>query len=115
MFDQCGTPAYISPEILKGVGYEGFPVDLWSAGVVLYTMLTGNVPFKANNMNELQKMIIKGSVNPIKEASVEANHLISCLLDVDPKKRFTSEDVLCHPWMNDQVSENGMLPKSKLF
>lgn len=53
MSEQCGTPAYIAPEILLDKGYEGFAVDIWSAGVVLYAMLYGTVPFKANNMSEL--------------------------------------------------------------
>ncbi len=45
MFEQCGTPAYIAPEILRNKGY-GLSVDLWSAGVVLFAMLYGSVPFK---------------------------------------------------------------------
>ena len=60
MKEQCGTPAYIAPEILKDWGYTGFKCDIWSAGVVLYSMLYGSVPFKANNMNELHDMIIRG-------------------------------------------------------
>ena len=61
--DQCGTPAYIAPEILENKGYEGPQVDLWSSGVVLYAMLSGTVPFKANNLSELQSLIMAGSFN----------------------------------------------------
>ena len=57
--EQCGTPAYIAPEILRDKGYEGFGADVWSAGVVLYAMLYGTVPFKANNMHDLHKLILK--------------------------------------------------------
>jgi len=56
--EQCGTPAYIAPEVFRGKGYRGFQSDIWSAGVVLYAMLYGTVPFKATNMTELQKQII---------------------------------------------------------
>ena len=99
MHDQCGTPAYIAPEILKNQGYEGFAVDIWSSGVVLYAMLSGTVPFKANNMNDLHKIIIKGNFQVIKDISEEAQHLISCLLEIDPKRRITIENILNHPWM----------------
>ena len=53
MCEQSGTPAYIAPEIIRDKGYKGFKADLWSAGVVLYALLTGTVPFKANNMKDL--------------------------------------------------------------
>ena len=60
MKEQCGTPAYIAPEILLDLGYSGFKVDMWSAGVCLYAMLIGSVPFKASTMSKLQDLIIKG-------------------------------------------------------
>ena len=99
MLDQCGTPAYIAPEILKDKGYEGFGVDIWSAGVVLYAMLSGTVPFKGEDLKELHKIIIDGEFKSIKNISKEANHLLKCLLEVDPKKRIKSQDILNHPWM----------------
>jgi serine/threonine protein kinase len=64
MTEQCGTPAYIAPEILLGCalggeGYRGFTADIWSLGVCLYAMLFGTVPFKANNMADLHQIIVK--------------------------------------------------------
>jgi len=60
MTEHCGTPAYIAPEILKGKPYS-FNVDLWSAGVVLFAMLYGTVPFKSEKMEDLQLQIVKGN------------------------------------------------------
>ena len=57
--DFVGTPYYIAPEIIAEEGYEGGTVDLWSAGVVLYAMLYGNVPFKGADMKELHKQILE--------------------------------------------------------
>ena len=99
MFDQCGTPTYIAPEILKNRGYEGFGVDIWSAGVVLYSMLSGTVPFKGGDLKELNKLIIEGDYKTINHISKEANHLLKCLLEVEPKNRIKIEDILVHPWM----------------
>ena len=53
LFEQCGTPAYIAPEIISDEGYKEGTVDIWSAGVVLFAMLYGNVPFKGHNMKDL--------------------------------------------------------------
>ena len=76
MKEQCGTPAYIAPEVFEGAGYEGFASDIWSAGVVLYSMLYGIVPFKANNMTELQRQICKGQATYKDEISPEGISLL---------------------------------------
>ena len=101
--DKCGTPAYIAPEILSAdrCGYEGPPVDLWSSGVVLYAMLSGTVPFKANNLNDLHNLIIKGTFDEIQDISKDATHLVHALLETNPKKRITLDKVLEHPWLNN--------------
>jgi len=70
-------------------GYEGFAIDVWSAGVVLYAMLYGTVPFKANNMTELQKMIIKANYTLNEGISKDAKDLLTSLLEKDPKSRLT--------------------------
>ena len=105
--DKCGTPAYIAPEILSNDnGYEGPPVDMWSSGVVLYAMLSGTVPFKPANLKELNKIMMKGEYPPIQDISKEATHLISGLLELDPKRRFTIDKVMNHPWLVSEKNED---------
>ena len=102
MTEQCGTPAYIAPEILKDKGYKGFGVDIWSLGVCLYALLYGTVPFKANNMSELHQLIMKAkySLKDEKaEITDEAKSLIRALLEPDPNKRITMEQIQKHVWL----------------
>lgn len=56
--EQCGTPAYIAPEIIDENGYSGFTADIWSLGVLLYAMTTGSMPFRANSIEELHQHIL---------------------------------------------------------
>lgn len=56
---QCGTLAYLAPEVCIGKGYKGFASDIWGAGVVLYVILYGTLPFRATNNVELKQSIIK--------------------------------------------------------
>ena len=115
MYDQCGTPSYIAPEILIGQGYEGPPVDIWSSGVVLYAMLSGMVPFKATDMNDLHKLITKGEFAKIENISSSANDLLKGILEVDPKQRLSTDDILNHPWMIIDDEENGTNQRMELF
>lgn len=100
--EQCGTPAYIAPEILKGKGYEGFGADVWSAGVVLYAMLYGSVPFKATNMQELNRSIVKGKYSLKEGISEEAKNLLRRMIECNPRKRIKIEDIYCHKWMQGE-------------
>lgn len=101
MTEQCGTPAYIAPEIISGNGYYGFGADIWSAGVVFYALLSGTVPFKGSDMQELHDLIVKADYPELTDISVEANELIKGMLEVDPAKRLTTEQLLKHPYLED--------------
>ena len=98
IIDQCGTPAYLAPEIIKNLGYEGFSVDVWSLGVVLYTMICGTIPFKASSLNDLHKVILTGVFEVPGEISDLAKDLMRIMIVVEPNARCTLEDVLKHPW-----------------
>ena len=103
----------MAPEIIlakKNIGYKGFPVDIWSSGIVLYIILAGEIPFKKSKSNkiieedinkELEYLIIKEEFKKIENISEDANNLLKGLLCKDPKKRLTCDEILIHPWLND--------------
>ena len=100
MFDHCGTPAYIAPEIFEHTGYKGPACDIWSAGVTLYYMLAGEQPFKAGSISELEKIIKAGDFKEIEGVSKEANNLLSKILQVNPKARLSLDEILNHKWLD---------------
>ena len=106
MYEHCGTPAYIAPEIFQNKGYEGYLCDIWSAGVTLYYMLSGSQPFRANSIKELEKIVVQGKFDEIEEVSKDANDLINEMLQVDPKKRISIDKILIHPWLKNVDLEN---------
>ncbi|CDS09065.1 hypothetical protein LRAMOSA10425 [Lichtheimia ramosa] len=98
----CGTPGYVAPEVLLRAGH-GTAVDLWSVGVIMYTMLSGYSPFWQPDETALFDSIIKGNYQFDEEywghISDAAKDLIQQLLQVDPSKRITAAEALCHPWI----------------
>ena len=119
LYSHCGTPMYIAPEIIlsnKEKGYMGFPVDIWSAGIALYIMLSGKLPFNLDedqddidryNKKEKEKNaklkfeIVNKEPKYIEKISDEARNLLDGLLNKNPKKRLTCEQILNHPWLSD--------------
>lgn len=101
----CGTPGYVAPEVLQGHFY-GKEVDMWSVGVVLYILLCGFPPFYDESNKALFQQIIHARyqfMDPYwTDVSDTAKDLVSKLLQVDPKKRYTTKQVLAHPWVKDK-------------
>ena len=108
----CGSPNYVAPEVLtsgtKPHGYS-FACDMWSIGVILYVLLCGFCPFYDECTPTLFAAITTATYqfpSPYWDAiSEDARDLVRNLLVVDPKKRFTPEQALAHPWLINNTSE----------
>lgn len=95
---QCGTPAYVAPEVLKRKGYDGSKADIWSCGVILYVLLAGFLPFQDENLMKMYSKIFKAEYEFPPWFSAEAKRLISKLLVTDPDRRITIPAIMRVPW-----------------
>lgn len=93
-----GSLGYLAPEIASGKPYSGFAADVWSAGVVLYALLFGRLPFS----DEQYPFLVNGQQLPLswegREISFECRNLLQSLLTVNPDTRVDFDHVLNHPW-----------------
>ncbi|TIB99286.1 Pkinase-domain-containing protein [Wallemia mellicola] len=95
----CGTTAYASPEMLRGEKYSGKETDIWSAGIILYALLTGGLPFDDDDEDVMKELVLKGEYyNPSDFLSPDACDLISSILQQKPSDRLTIEQILAHPF-----------------
>lgn len=97
-----GTPAYLAPEVLKSKGYNR-SLDMWSVGVVVYVSLSGTFPFNEDEeiSDQIQNATFMYPPSPWRDISMEAIDLISNLLQVKMRKRFTVDKSLSHVWLQD--------------
>ncbi|CAO1612729.1 unnamed protein product [Parajaminaea phylloscopi] len=99
----CGTPNYIAPEILydDGEGHS-FEVDVWSVGVILYTMLVGRPPFQTSDIQKIYARIKNNDYAIPEEAGLrpEAEELITQILTPKPSDRPSLVEIMNHPWFS---------------
>lgn len=94
----CGSPNYAAPEVIAGNMYAGPEVDCWSAGVILYALLCGTLPFDDDQIQRLFKKIKMGQYTIPSHVSDAARNLIESMLCVDPTKRITVPEIMNHGW-----------------
>lgn len=116
----CGTPEYISPEMILGTGHD-HTLDWWALGVLIYEMLVGCPPFYHKNQHQMYKKIKENSVkwpNPERigfTISDVAKDLVTKLLEKDRMKRLgqknDAEEVLNHPFFKDKINLDALLKR----
>lgn len=117
-----GSAYYVAPEVLKR--RYGKEIDIWSAGVILYILLSGVPPFWAETEKGIFDAILEGEIDfessPWPSVSQNAKDLVRRMLTQDPKKRITSAQVLDHPWIkeggaSDRPIDSAVLSRMKQF
>ncbi|EAY04711.1 CAMK family protein kinase [Trichomonas vaginalis G3] len=104
----CGSPAYAPPEVIDGEKYDGKLADLWSLGVILFALVTGELPWKGTNQIQIYNQIRNAQFDIPPQVSKFAQDLINQLLRIDPTTRLTTTEILTHPWLDGIiVSWNG--------
>ena len=96
----CGTPSYAPPEMLRGEKYNGVYSDIWSCGIILYTMLVGNLPCAESKEELIYENIINHNYYYPDYISKEAVDLIENMLKINPRERYDFEQIKAHPWFN---------------
>lgn len=100
----CGSPGYMSPEIIKGLPYTE-KCDIWSAGVLLYAMLCQYLPFTCDSIPKTHERVLFAEPQYPPYLSDEAVDLLSGMLKKDPHERLSLEDVIHHPWFDQALLE----------
>jgi serine/threonine protein kinase len=115
----CGSPGYAAPEVFKRVGHNK-PADIWSVGIITYTILCGFHPFHyAEGFSDLLEAVCKAAFkfdSPYwDDISDDAKRFISVLLQLDPAKRPTAKQAMLQPWILSYIPEARAFAKTLLL
>lgn len=119
LMTMAGSFGYAAPEVMQRQGH-GKPVDMWSLGVITYTLLCGYSPFRSENLPDLIEECRSGRIifheRYWKDVSKDAKDFILTLLQPEPKKRATSEQALQHIWLRGETaSDHDLLPEIRSY
>jgi len=99
----CGSPHYAAPEILANKPYKGYPIDIWSLGVILYCLICGRLPFRDEAIKERFAKIKRGKFELLRWLTMEEKNLITGMLLVNVERRFPLKKVMKHPyWLKEE-------------
>ncbi|XP_075259066.1 uncharacterized protein LOC142350926 isoform X3 [Convolutriloba macropyga] len=106
----CGSPPYAAPELFQGKKYDGPEVDVWSLGVILYTLVSGSLPFDGGTLKELRERVLRGKYRIPFYMSTDCENLLKRFLVLNPIKRSTLEQIMQDRWMNMGYEDETMRP-----
>jgi len=106
----CGSPPYAAPELFQGKKYDGPEVDVWSLGVILYTLVSGSLPFDGSTLRELRERVLRGKYRIPFYMSTDCENLLKKFLVLNPARRASLETIMKDKWMNMGHEEEELLP-----
>ena len=106
----CGTPNYIAPEVLEGKSGHSYEVDIWSLGVIIYTLIIGKPPFETTDVKATYRRIRQNNYSFPETCSISdsARNLITLILNGDPRKRPNLQEIMNHEFLN----HGGQIPRT---
>uniref|UniRef100_A0A671UB06 non-specific serine/threonine protein kinase n=1 Tax=Sparus aurata TaxID=8175 RepID=A0A671UB06_SPAAU len=109
----CGSPPYAAPELFQGKKYDGPEVDIWSLGVILYTLVSGSLPFDGQNLKELRERVLRGKYRVPFYMSTDCEGILRRFLVLNPAKRCSLEQIMKDKWINVGYDSDELKPHTE--
>uniref|UniRef100_A0A8C7YIX5 MAP/microtubule affinity-regulating kinase 3 n=1 Tax=Oryzias sinensis TaxID=183150 RepID=A0A8C7YIX5_9TELE len=109
----CGSPPYAAPELFQGKKYDGPEVDIWSLGVILYTLVSGSLPFDGQNLKELRERVLRGKYRVPFYMSTDCEGILRRFLVLNPAKRCSLEQIMKDKWINVGYESDELKPHTE--